>query len=63
MAQPLKEKGDEKLYHFVKENYPDEWKITEKINEYVTTEYKRNFTEEEKLYFTIQIKRIKDLFE
>lgn len=63
MAQPLKEKGDEKLYHFVKENYQDEWKITEKINEYVTTEYKRNFTEEEKLYFTIQIKRIKDLFE
>ena len=63
MAQPLKEKGDEKLYHFVKENYPDEWKITEKINEYVTTEYKCNFTEEEKLYFTIQIKRIKDLFE
>ena len=63
MAQPLKEKGDEKLYHFVKENYLDEWKITEKINEYVTTEYKRNFTEEEKLYFTIQIKRIKDLFE
>lgn len=63
MAQPLKEKGDEKLYNFVKENYPMEWNITEEINCYIIDEYKRNFTEEEKLYFTIQIKRIKDLFD
>lgn len=63
MAQPLKENADEKLYNFVKENYPEEWKLTEEIDNYVKTGYKRDFTEEEKLYFTIQIKRIKDLFE
>lgn len=63
MAQPLKENADKKLYNFVKENYPEEWKLTEEIDNYVKTGYKRDFTEEEKLYFTIQIKRIKDLFE
>lgn len=63
MAQPLKENGDDKLYNFVKENYPAEWDITEEINDYVMAEYKCCFTEEEKLYFTIQIKRIKDLFD
>ena len=63
MAQPLKENADEKLYNFVKENYTEEWKITEEVNCYIIDEYKRNFTEEEKLYFTIQVKRIKDLFD
>ena len=62
-AQPLKDKGDEKLYSFIKENYPEEWKITEELNDYVNKEYKCCFTEEEKLYFTIQIKRVKDLFD
>ena len=62
MTQPLKEKGDEKLYNFVKENYPDEWEIIEEVNDYITAEYNCKLTEEEKLHFTIQIKRIKDLF-
>lgn len=63
MAQPIKDKCDEKLYNFIKENYPNEWELTEKINAYVKNEYKCCFTEEEKLYFTIQIKRVKDLFD
>lgn len=63
MGQPIKDKGDEKLYLFIKENYVREWEIMEEINTYVKNKYKYCFTEEEKLYFTIHIKRVKDLFE
>ena len=61
MAQPIKEKGDEKLLGFIKENYVKEWEMAVKVSNYVMKEYKCHFTEEEKLYFAIQIKRINDL--
>ena len=62
MAYPIKEKGDEKLLRFIKENYPKEWSMAVKVSDFVAMEYKRRFTEEEKLYFAIQLKRINDLF-
>lgn len=62
MAYPIKEKGDEKLLRFIKENYPKEWNMAVKVSDFVAMEYKRRFTEEEKLYFAIQLKRINDLF-
>lgn len=61
MSQPIKEKGDERLLSFIRENYVSEWKMAEDISDYVVNEYKCHFTEEEKLYFAIQIKRINDL--
>ena len=33
-----------------------------KVSDFVAMESKRRFTEEEKLYFAIQLKRINDLF-
>jgi len=62
MAHPIKEKGDDKFLKFVKENYPKEWEMAKKVNDYVIKEHKCRFTEEEKLYFAIQLKRINDLF-
>ena len=47
---------------YIKENYPKEWNMAVKVSDFVAMEYKRRFTEEEKLYFAIQLKRINDLF-
>lgn len=62
MAHPIREKGDKKLLDFIKENYPKEWEMAKRINDYVIKEHKCRFTEEEKLCFAIQLKRINDLF-
>lgn len=61
--EPQKQNGDEALYQFVKQNDKDLFSLTEKINAYILEHYERSLTEEEKLYFTLQIKRIHDLFE
>lgn len=61
MAQPVKEKCDEKLLNFIKENYMKEWEMAGKVSAYVMEGYECHFTEEEKLYFAIQIKRMNDL--
>ena len=61
MAQLVKEKCDEKLLNFIKENYMKEWEMAGKVSAYVMEGYECHFTEEEKLYFAIQIKRMNDL--
>lgn len=60
--KPLKEHGDEALYDFVKRNDEKIFRLTEKINSYILEKYDCTLTEEEKLYFTLQIKRVHDLF-
>lgn len=53
---------DEKLYRFVKENYAEEYEIINGINDYIDKEYRCTMTEEEKIYLTLSIKRMKDLY-
>lgn len=53
---------DEKLYLFVEENYTEEYWIINSINDYIGKEYKCSMTEEEKIYLTLSIKRIKDIY-
>lgn len=53
---------DEKLYLFVEENYTEEYRIINSINDYIGKEYKCSMTEEEKIYLTLSIKRIKDIY-
>ena len=63
MAPPMKEKGDERLLHFVKENYTAEWETAARIGDFVAAEYQCHLTEEETLYFALRIKRMRDLLE
>ncbi len=53
---------DEKLYLFVEDNYTEEYRIINSINDYIGKEYKCSMTEEEKIYLTLSIKRIKDIY-
>lgn len=59
---PLKKEGDPALYDFIQKNDPNMFQLTEKINRYISEKYNCILTDEEKLYFTLQIKRIHDLF-
>ena len=63
MVPPMKEKGDEGLLHFVKENYTAEWETAARIGDFVAAEYQCHLTEEETLYFALRIKRMRDLLE
>lgn len=53
---------DEMLYRFVKENYAKEYEIINGINDHIRKEYRCVMTEEEKIYLTLSIKRMKDLY-
>ena len=63
MAPPMKEKGDERLQLFVKENYTEEWETAVRIGDFVAAEYQCHLSEEEMLYFALRIKRMRDLLE
>lgn len=59
---PLKGRRDEKLYRFVEENYAEEYRMINGINDYIEKEYRCSMTEEEKIYLALNIKRMKDLY-
>ena len=59
---PLKGRRDEKLYRFVEENYAEEYRMIDGINDYIEKEYRCSMTEEEKIYLALNIKRMKDLY-
>lgn len=61
--KPLREHGDAALLDFVKKNDSEIYELTEKIGFYILEKYDCALSEEEKIYFTLQIKRVKDLFE
>ena len=63
MAPPMKEKGDERLQLFVKENYAEEWETAVRIGDFVAAEYQCHLSEEEMLYLALRIKRMRDLLE
>ncbi|MBD5473204.1 MAG: PRD domain-containing protein [Lachnospiraceae bacterium] len=60
--EPLSGREDNLLYHFVKENYEQEYQIINGVSEYIEKEYHCSMTEEEKIYLTLNIKRMKDLY-
>ena len=60
--KPIRGRRDKKLYQFVEDNYTQEYDIINNINGYIESEYKCSMTEEEKIYLTLNIKRMKDLY-
>lgn len=60
--EPMSGHKDEALYSFVEENYREEYQIINGINEYIETTYQCSMTEEEKIYLTLNIKRMEDLY-
>ncbi len=60
--KPIRGRRDKKLYQFVVDNYTQEYDIINNINSYIESEYKCSMTEEEKIYLTLNIKRMKDLY-
>lgn len=60
--EPIKGRRDEKLYRFVEENYVREYEIINGINSFIEKEYRCSMTEEEKIYLTLNIKRVEDLY-
>lgn len=60
--KPIRGRRDKKLYQFVVDNYAQEFDIINNINAYIEGEYKCSMTEEEKIYLTLNIKRMKDLY-
>ena len=60
--EPMSGRRDEGLYHFVEEHYIQEYQIINEIDTYIEKEYQCRMTEEERIYLTLNIKRMKDLF-
>lgn len=60
--EPMSGHRDEGLYCFVEENYVQEYQIINEINSYIEKEYQCSMTEEERIYLTLNIKRMKDLY-
>lgn len=60
--KPIRGRRDKKLYRFVEDNYIQEYNIINGINRYIESEYQCSMTEEEKIYLTLNIKRMKDLY-
>jgi beta-glucoside operon transcriptional antiterminator len=60
--EPIKGRRDKKLYEFVKDNYIQEHNLIFGINSYIESEYQCSMTEEEQIYLTLNIKRMKDLY-
>ncbi|PKE28988.1 transcription antiterminator LicT [Rahnella sp. AA] len=50
---------DMTLHVAVKENYPQAWLCSEKIGEYLATQYQRGLTTEEIMYLSINIERVR----
>lgn len=60
--EPMNGHKDEALYRFVEENYMEEYRIINELDDYIKTAYQCCMTEEEKIYLTLNIKRMKDLY-
>lgn len=60
--EPMSGHRDEGLYHFVEKNYIQEYQIINEVNSYIEKEYQCSMTEEERIYLTLNIKRMKDLY-
>lgn len=53
--------GDVQLFSVVKERYSISYECVKRISQYLQIEYGYNISDEEKLYLTIHIERIREL--
>lgn len=60
--EPLEGRDDLLFYQFIKENYPMEYLLIDEVNSYIEEAYHCTMTEEEKIYLTINVKRMNDLY-
>ncbi len=60
--EPLQGRCDLEFYHFVESNYPNEYRLIEKIGRNIEKAYGCFMTEEEKIYLTLHVKRMNDLY-
>lgn len=60
--EPLNGRDDLRLYQFVKDNYPKEYVLIDKVNRYIEEAYHCSMTEEEKIYLALNVKRMNDLY-
>lgn len=60
--EPISGWQDDLLYEFVRENYKEEYRIINKLSEYIENEYQCSMTEEEIIYLVLNIKRMRDLY-
>lgn len=60
--EPLHGRNDWLLFQFVKENYPMEYALIDKVNRYIQEVYHCAMTEEEKIYLALNVKRMNDLY-
>lgn len=53
---------DESFYRFVREHCKREYQLICRINSFIEEKYNSSMTEEEKIYLTLNVKRINDLY-
>ncbi|MFP7159429.1 PRD domain-containing protein [Priestia aryabhattai] len=51
--------NDDDLFNVIKEKYPEAYKCTEKVKKFIENNYKYELTDEEMMYLTIHIERVK----
>lgn len=60
--EPIKGREDRIFYRFVKENYPEEYNLIDKVNRFIEEKYRCAMTEEEKIYLALNVKRLNDIY-
>lgn len=61
--KPLCGRNDTLLHQFVIENYPEEYILIDKVNQYIEETYQCSMTEEEKIYLALNVKRVNDMYD
>lgn len=56
-------KEDKVLYDFVREHCSSEYRLICRVDDFITKKYECSMTEEERIYITLNIKRIRDWYE
>lgn len=51
--------NDDDLFNVIKEKYPEAYKCTEKVKKFIESNYEYELTDEEMMYLTIHIERVK----
>ncbi|MDD2534916.1 MAG: PRD domain-containing protein [Eubacteriales bacterium] len=57
-AKLYSDEQDDELFQMVRKKYPETYRCTEKIKNFIQNEYNYNLTNEELLYFTVHLERL-----
>lgn len=60
---PKQGKEDKVLFNFVRQHCHSEYQLICKVDNFIKDKYECTMTEEERIYITLNVKRIKDLYE